>query len=62
MSPDSSLCAPSGKDAKAMLWALNDGRHLYTLDHTGEWGWKLSYVRYRVTGDPSGWFAAFVDI
>merc|ERR1719222_662214 len=22
-----------GKDAKAMLWDLNDGKHLYTLDH-----------------------------
>merc|ERR1712211_180218 len=32
-------CSPSpsllttGKDAKAMLWDLNDGKHLYTLDH-----------------------------
>ena len=22
--------------AKARLWDLNDGKHLYTLDHTGE--------------------------
>merc|ERR1711996_233361 len=33
MSPDGSLCASGGKDAKAMLWDLNDGKHLYTLDH-----------------------------
>merc|ERR1712133_98479 len=32
MSPDGSLCASGGKDAKAMLWDLNDGKHLYTLD------------------------------
>ena len=33
MSPDGSLCTSGGKDAKAMLWDLNDGKHLYTLDH-----------------------------
>ena len=33
MSPDGSLCASGGKDSKAMLWDLNDGKHLYTLDH-----------------------------
>jgi len=33
MSPDGSLCASGGKDAKAMLWDLNDGKHLYTLDN-----------------------------
>ena len=32
LSPDGSLCASGGKDAKAMLWDLNDGKHLYTLD------------------------------
>lgn len=26
--------SPGGKDAKAMLWDLNDDKHLYTLDHT----------------------------
>ena len=36
MSPDGSLCASGGKDAKAMLWDLNDGKHLYTLDHAGK--------------------------
>merc|ERR1711997_694797 len=35
MSPDGSLFASGGKDAKAMLWDLNDGKHLYTLDHAG---------------------------
>lgn len=34
VSPDGSLCASGGKDSKAMLWDLNEGRHLYTLDHT----------------------------
>ena len=33
MSPDGSLCASGGKAAKAMLWDLNDGKHLYTLDN-----------------------------
>merc|ERR1711890_141579 len=33
VSPDGSLCASGGKDCKAMLWDLNDSRHLYTLDH-----------------------------
>ncbi|KOB75551.1 Receptor of activated protein kinase C [Operophtera brumata] len=31
--PDGSLCASGGKDTKAMLWDLNDGKHLHTLDH-----------------------------
>ncbi|CAG0889628.1 unnamed protein product [Cyprideis torosa] len=33
VSPDGSLCASGGKDAKAMLWDLNENKHLYTLDH-----------------------------
>ncbi len=33
MSPDGSLCASGGKDGKAMLWDLNDGKHLYTLEN-----------------------------
>jgi len=32
VSPDGSLCASGGKDGCAMLWDLNDGKHLYTLD------------------------------
>lgn len=32
VSPDGSLCASGGKDAKAMLWDLNEGKHLYTLE------------------------------
>jgi guanine nucleotide-binding protein subunit beta-2-like 1 protein len=32
VSPDGSLCASGGKDGKAMLWDLNEGRHLSTLD------------------------------
>lgn len=33
VSPDGSLCASGGKDFKAMLWDLTEGKHLYTLDH-----------------------------
>jgi len=32
VSPDGSLCASGGKDARAMLWDLNEGKHLYTLE------------------------------
>jgi len=32
VSPDGSLCASGGKDGKTMLWDLNEGKHLYTLD------------------------------
>lgn len=33
VSPDGSLCTSGGKDTKALLWDLNDGKHLHTLDH-----------------------------
>lgn len=33
LAPDGSLAASGGKDGMAMLWDLNDDKHLYTLDH-----------------------------
>jgi guanine nucleotide-binding protein subunit beta-2-like 1 protein len=32
VSPDGSLCASGGKDGTAMLWDLNEGKHLSSLD------------------------------
>jgi guanine nucleotide-binding protein subunit beta-2-like 1 protein len=32
VSPDGSLCASGGKDHLAILWDLNEGKQLYTLD------------------------------
>ena len=32
ISPDGSLAASGGQDAKTMLWDLNEDKHLYTLD------------------------------
>ena len=32
VSPDGSLCASGGKDTTAMLWDLNEGKRLYSLD------------------------------
>jgi guanine nucleotide-binding protein subunit beta-2-like 1 protein len=32
VSPDGSLCASGGKDGTAMLWDLQEGKHLYSLD------------------------------
>lgn len=34
VSPDGSLCASAGADGTAMLWDLNEGKHLYSLDGT----------------------------
>jgi len=31
-SPDGSLCASGGEDGTAMLWDLNEGKHLYSLE------------------------------
>jgi len=35
VSPDGSLCASGGADGVAMLWDLNEGKHLYSLTATG---------------------------
>jgi len=32
VSPDGSLCASGGKDSTAMLWDLNEGKRLYSLE------------------------------
>jgi len=32
ISPDGSLCASGGKDGVTMLWDLNEGKHLYSLE------------------------------
>ncbi|CAG8465476.1 663_t:CDS:10 [Diversispora eburnea] len=32
ISPDGSLCASGGKDGITMLWDLNEGKHLYSLE------------------------------
>jgi len=32
IAPDGSLCASGGKDGTAMLWDLNEGRHLSILE------------------------------
>jgi len=36
ISPDGSLCASGGKDGVAMLWDINEGRHLYSLPANDE--------------------------
>lgn len=33
VSPDGSLHTSGGKDCKAFLWGLNEGKHLHTLEH-----------------------------
>jgi guanine nucleotide-binding protein subunit beta-2-like 1 protein len=35
ISPDGSLCSSGGKDGCVMLWDVNDGKHLYSLDAGG---------------------------
>jgi len=36
VSPDGSLCASGGKDGIAMLWEVNEGKHLYSLNAGNE--------------------------
>merc|ERR1711968_109818 len=35
VSPDGSLCASGGKDTTALLWDLNEGKRLYSLEADG---------------------------
>jgi len=56
VSPDGSLCASGGKDGIAMLWDLNEGKHLYSLP-AGDVinGLVFSPTRYwLVAATPSG--------
>ncbi|KAK3825131.1 MAG: guanine nucleotide-binding protein subunit beta-like protein [Benniella sp.] len=36
VSPDGSLCASGGRDGITMLWDLNEGKHLYSLEGRGD--------------------------
>jgi len=47
VSPDGSLCASGGKDGVAMLWDLNEGRHLSSLE-AGDIIYSLTFspIRY----------------
>ncbi|KAG0349000.1 cross-pathway control WD-repeat protein cpc2 [Podila humilis] len=36
VSPDGSLCASGGRDGITMLWDLNEGKHLYSLEGKGD--------------------------
>jgi len=47
VSPDGSLCASGGKDGTAMLWDLNEGRHLSSLE-AGDIIYALTFspIRY----------------
>jgi len=56
ISPDGSLCASGGKDGKAMLWDLNEGKSLSQLDAGAEINaLTFSPNRYWLCAATGGW-------
>lgn len=56
ISPDGSLCASGGKDGKAMLWDLNEGKPLSQLDAAAEINaLTFSPNRYWLCAATGGW-------
>merc|ERR1719476_338547 len=56
LSPDGSLCASGGKDGKAMLWDLNEGKSLSQLDAGAEINaLTFSPNRYWLCAATGGW-------
>mmetsp|Transcript_66766 Transcript_66766/g.150752 ORF Transcript_66766/g.150752 Transcript_66766/m.150752 type:complete len:317 (+) Transcript_66766:90-1040(+) len=55
VSPDGSLCASGGKDSTAMLWDVNDGKHLYSLMDAG------STINALIFSPKNYWLCAATD-